>query len=328
MKIERNLHSRLKAESGKWKRIFLLLLVSPFTFHLSPLSAQTSMLSIGVRGGGQTYLPTAAVGATGEVKPGIGGTGALDVRYTYYGSVASQVQLGVAVGAGFGYGTTGIKGTNMDSYTNIDYLGNKMDYSIDATYSLKDQFAKVDVSLLLAMRFGRVTLNVGPRFMLPFAASSALTIRQSAIDAYYPAYNVHVTDQLITGKLTTPYTLPHTAIIPRYSLLVAAEIGYEWSLSGQSALGLQLYADVGVWNSAGKNPAPITPLIQVSPITSQENPVPTVTVGDIAPMIKDLRYIDFGLRVYYAFSIESDKGYKSRFNTRNTRLHRNRYFWW
>ena len=294
----------------------------------TPLWAQTSMLSIGVRGGGQTYLPTAAVGATGEVKPGIGGAGALDVRYTYYGSVASQVELGVAVGAGVGYGTTGIKGTNMDSYTNIDYLGNKMDYSIDATYSLKDQFAKVDVSLLLAMRFSGVTINIGPRFMLPFAASSALTIRQSAIDAYYPAYDVHVTDQLITGKLTTPYTLPHTAIIPRYSLLVAAEIGYEWSLSGQSALGLQLYADVGVWDKPSAISYQPSVLIQVSPITSQENPVPTVSIGDIAPMIKDLRYIDFGLRVYYAFSIESDKGYKSRFNTRDTRLHRNRYYWW
>ena len=291
--------------------------------------AQTSMLSIGVRGGGQTYLPTAAVGATGEVKPGIGGAGALDVRYTYYGSVASQVELGVAVGAGVGYGTTGIKGTNMDSYTNIDYLGNKMDYSIDATYSLKDQFAKVDVSLLLAMRFGGVTLNIGPRFMLPFAASSALTIRSASIEAYYPAYDVHVRDQLITGKLTTPYTLPHTAIIPRYSLLVAAEIGYEWSLSGQSSLGLQLYADVGVWNKQSPITNNPSPLISVSPITSKENPVPTVTVGDIAPMIKDLRYIDFGLRVYYAFSIESDKGYKSRFNSsRDTRLHRNRYYWW
>ena len=305
-----------------------MVFLSPVTYHLSPLSAQTSMLSIGVRGGGQTYLPTAAVGATGEVKPGIGGAGTLDLRYTYYGSVASQVELGVAVGAGVGYGTTGIKGTNMDSYTNIDYLGNKMDYSIDATYSLKDQFAKADVSLLLAMRFGGVTLNLGPRFMLPFAASSALTIRQSAIDAYYPAYDVHVTDQLITGKLTTPYTLPHTAIIPRYSLLVAAEIGYEWSLSGQSALGLQLYADVGVWDKPSAISYQPSVLIQVSPITSQENPVPTVTVGDIAPMIKDLRYIDFGLRVYYAFSIESDKGYKSRFNTRDTRLHRNRYYWW
>lgn len=286
------------------------------------------MLSIGVRGGGQTYLPTAAVGATGDMHAGIGGTGALDVRYTFYGQLADRFELGFAISAGIGYGTTGIKGTNMDSYTNIDYLGNKMDYTVNATYSLKDQFAKGDAALLLAMRFSGVTLNVGPRFMLPFATSSALTIRSASIDAYYPLYDVHVRDQLITGKLTTPYTLPHTAIIPRYSLLVAAEIGYEWSLSKQSSLGLQLYADVGVWNSAGKNPAPITPLIQVSPITSQENPVPTVTVGDIAPMIKDLRYIDFGLRVYYAFSIESDKGYKSRFNTRDARLHRNRYYWW
>ena len=305
-----------------------MVFLSPITYHLSPLSAQTSMLSIGVRGGGQTYLPTAAVGANGEIKPGIGGAGALDVRYTYYGSVASQVQLGVAVGAGFGYGTTGIKGTNMDSYTNIDYLGNKMDYSIDATYSLKDQFAKVDVSLLLAMRFGGVTLNIGPRFMLPLAANRALTINEANIDAYYSAYDVHVVNQLITGKLETPYTEKHPSNISKYNLLIAAEIGYEWRLTNQHALGAQLFAEAAVWNKQSPITNNPSPLISVSPITSQENPVPTVTVGDIAPMIKDLRYIDFGLRVYYAFSIESDKGYKSRFNTRDTRLHRNRYYWW
>ena len=210
--------------------------------------AQTSMLSIGVRGGGQAFLPTAAVGATGEVKPGIGGTGALDIRYTYYGSVASPVELGVAVGAGFGYGTTGIKGTNMDSYTNIDYLGNKMDYSIDATYSLKDQFAKVDVSLLLAMRFGGVTLNVGPRFMLPFAATGTVTISEASIDAYYPAYNVHVTDQLITGKLETPYQQTTTSSLPQYAALMALEIGYEWALNTNHSLGVQVFAEAAVWS--------------------------------------------------------------------------------
>ena len=103
----------------------------------------------------------------------------------------------------------------MDSYTNIDYLGNKMDYSIDATYSLKDQFAKVDVSLLLAMRFGGVTLNLGPRFMLPFAANRALTINEANIDAYYSAYDVHVVNQLITGKLETPYTEKHPSNISK-----------------------------------------------------------------------------------------------------------------
>ena len=284
------------------------------------------MLSIGVRGGGQTYLPTAAVGATADMHAGIGGTGALDVRYTYYGSVASQVQLGVAVGAGFGYGTTGIKGTNMDSYTNIDYLGNKMDYSIDATYSLKDQFAKVDVSLLLAMRFGGVTLNVGPRFMLPFAATGTVTISEASIDAYYPAYNVHVTDQLITGKLETPYTEKHPSNISKYNLLIAAEIGYEWRLN-QHALGVQLFAEAAVWSKQ----SPITnyqsPMISVAPISNANAPVPSVTVGSAESFVSGRRYIGVGVRAYYAFRIEHirTRQFKPRGDSRD---HRNRYLWW
>ena len=291
--------------------------------------AQRSVLSVGVRGGGQMMLPTVVAGTTGTMSATFGGAGALDLRYTFYGEPTDRIDIGFAVSAGVGYGSAGIQGTRTDTYTNLDYKGNALDYTCTAQYSQTDRFAKADAALLLAMRFSGVTINIGPRFMLPFAASSALTIRQSAIDAYYPAYDVHVRDQLITGKLTTPYTLSHTAIIPRYSLLVAAEIGYEWSLSGQSALGLQLYADVGVWNKPSAVSYQPSVLIQVSPITDAANPVPTVTVGDIAPMIKDLRYIDFGLRVYYAFSIESDKGYKSRFNSsRDTRSHHNRYRWW
>lgn len=259
---------------------------------------------------------------------GIGGTGALDLRYTYYGQLTDRFGLGFTVGAGIGYGTTGIKGTNTDNFTNTDYLGNRMDYTVMSDFTQRDKFAKIDVSLLLAMRFGGVTLNIGPRFMLPLPANRALTINEANIDAYYSAYDVHVVNQLITGKLETPYTEKHPSNISKYNLLIAAEIGYEWRLTNQHALGAQLFAEAAVWNKQSPITNNPSPLISVSPITSQENPVPTVTVGDIAPMIKDLRYIDFGLRVYYAFSIESDKGYKSRFNTRDTRLHRNRYYWW
>ena len=294
--------------------------------------AQNSVLSVGVRGGGQMMLPTAVAGATGTMSAALGGAGTLDLRYTFYGEPTDRICIGFAVSAGIGYGTAGVQGTNTDTYTNRDYTGNAIDYTCTASYTRTDRFAKGDAALFFAMKFGGVTLNIGPRFMLPFVASSALTLRNAAIDAYYPAYDVHVHDQLITGKLVTPYTQARTPILPRYSLLVAAEIGYEWSLSEQSSLGLQLYADVGVWNQPYPSnpliPSSSNSLILVSPITSAESPAPTVTIGDIAPMIKNLRYIDFGLRVYYAFSIESDKGYKSRFNTRDTRLHRNRYYWW
>ncbi len=310
-----------------------MVFLSPITYHLSPLSAQTSVLSVGVRGGGQMVLPTAVAGATGTMSATFGGAGALDLRYTFYGEPTDRIGIGFAVSAGVGYGSAGVQGTNTDTYTNRDYTGNQLDYACTAQYSQTDRFAKADAALFFAMRFGGVTINIGPRFMLPFATSSALTIRSASIDAYYPAYDVHVRDQLITGKLTTPYTQSHTPILPRYSLLVAAEIGYEWSLGEQSALGLQLYADVAVWNQPYPSnpliPSSSNPLIQVSPISSAESPVPMVTVGDITPMIKELRYIDFGVRVYYAFSFKSSTGYKSRFNSsRDTRHHHNRYYRW
>ena len=311
----------------KVKKYIVVLCLLSFIF--CPGQANTSMLSIGVRGGGQTYLPTAAVGATGEVKPGIGGAGTLDLRYTYYGAVGAQAELGCAIGAGFGYGAAGIKGTNTDVYSNTDYLGNTIDYTINSDFTQRDRFAKIDLSLLFAMRLNGFTLNVGPRFMLPLAANRSLTINEANIDAYYPAYDVHVVNQLITGKLETPYTESRPSNISKYHLLVAAEIGYEWRMTNQHALGVQLFAEAAVWSKQSPVTNNQSPLIGVSPITDASNPVPTVTVGDIAPMIKDLRYIDFGLRVYYAFSIESDKGYKSRFNSsRDTRLHRNRYYWW
>ena len=316
MKIE-----RIHRIVGLW-----MVLLSPFTFHLSPCLAQTSMLSIGVRGGGQTYLPTAAVGATGEVKPGIGGAGAIDLRYTYYGSVGAQAELGCAIGAGFGYGAASLKGTNTDTYSNTDYLGNKMDYTVTSAFTQTDRFAKVDASLLFAMRFGGVTLNIGPRFMMPLSATRTLTVNEANIDAYYPMYDVHVVNRQITGYLPTPYTDTRASNLPRMNVLVAAEIGYEWRLN-QHALGVQLFAEAAVWSKQTPNPLTPNPLIQVNPITDASNPVPVVTVGSVESFVAHRRYLDFGIRAYYAFNIEHvvEHRFKPRGDTRD---HRNRYYWW
>ena len=306
----------------------ILILCTLYSVLCTPLWAQTSMLSIGVRGGGQTYLPTAAVGANGEIKPGIGGTGALDFRYTYYGHLTDRFELGLAVGAGIGYGATNMKGKNSDTYSNIDYLGNKMDYSVESTYLLTDRFAKADVSLFLALSFYHVTLHIGPRFMLPFAASSTATITQASIDAYYPLYNVHVVDQLITGKVETPYSQPIPSSLPAYHVLMALEIGYEWHLTDRHILGLQAFADIAVWSPKSPMTNDQSPIIRVAPILNANDPVPSVTVN--APSsITNRRYLDFGIRAYYAFSFENTSSRPRRHpHARDTRDHHNRYLWW
>ena len=312
------------------RKLPYILLIALGSLFFIQGRAQTSMLSIGVRGGGQTYLPDAALGASGEVKTAFGGAGTLDLRYTFYGNITDRLGIGFALGAGVGYGTAGVKGTNTDTYTNFDYLGNQMDYTTSAEFKQTDRFARAEASLMAALRFGNVTLNIGPRFMLPFAASSSLTLSEASIDAYYPRYNVHVVNELITGRLETPITNNQSPITNyQYSILLAAELGYEWHLNDKSSLGLQAYIDVGVWN----NQSPITnnqsPLIAVSPITDAATPVPEVTVGSIEPLIADCRYLSFGVRAYYAFSVEKKASYERRtIHSRDTRLHRNRYKWY
>ena len=187
----------------------IILLCTLYSVLCTPLSAHTSMVSIGVRGGGQTFL-SSTTDPSSSVQGTFGGTGTVDLRYTFYGCLTDRFGIGFTLGAGVGYGSTGIKGNHTDTYTNFDYLGNQMDYTVSSAFKQTDRFAKGEATLMASFCFGNVILNIGPRFMIPFSASSSLTITEANIDAYYPTYNVHVVNEQITGKLETPYTTPYT----------------------------------------------------------------------------------------------------------------------
>ena len=249
----------------------------------------------------------------------------LDLRYTFYGDLANSVRMGFTLGAGVGYGASAIKGNHVDTYTNTDYLSHPMDYTVTSAFRQNEQFAKAEASLMLAFDFNHVVINIGPRFMLPFATKSKLKLTETSIDAYYSQYKVHVTDELITGQLETPYSQSVSSSIPKYQVLMAAEVGYEWYFNEKSCLGFQLYADIGVWNKMSAVSDPSAALVHVSPITDAANPVPEVTVGTIDGLIAKRRYLDFGLRLYYAFSVGPDKRHKPYGDSRD---HRNRYLWW
>ena len=308
----------------------ILLLCTLYSVLCTPLSAQTSLLGIGLRGGGQMNIPSAAEKSTADVRSGLGGVGGIDLRYTFYSCIGTT-GIGFTVGAGFGYGSTALKGTNTDQYTNIDYLSNRIDYTIDSKFRQTDKFAQANASLMLALCFGNFTLNVGPRFMLPISPSSNLTIEEAHINAYYPTYDVNVTDQLITGVLATPYTQSVSSFLPKYNVLMGAEIGYEFGITDKTFLGFQLFADIAVWSQQSPNPLTPNPLIRVEPIKDASNPVPAVSVNSLNDRIEALRYLDFGLRAYVAFSVgkNSEEHERLHFNSRrDTKYHRNRYRWW
>ena len=302
----------------------ILLLCTLYSVLCTPLSAHTSMVSIGVRGGGQTFL-SSTTDPSSSVQGTFGGTGTVDLRYMFYGCLTDRFGIGFTLGGGVGYGSTGIKGNHTDTYTNFDYLGNQMDYTVSSAFKQTDRFARGEATLMASFCFGNVILNIGPRFMIPFSASSSLTITEANIDAYYPAYNVHVVNEQITGKQETPYTNNQSPITNnQYSVLMAAELGYEWYFNAKSCLGFQLYADVSVWDSKLQITNDKSPIIGVGSITDPDTPIPSITVGSIEPLISGRRYLDFGVRVYYAFSVSDNSSRRIRPSRKDTHHHRNR----
>ena len=307
---------------GIKRNILVFLLCS-----LSLLSgkAQQSQLSIGVRGGGQLYLfrpidPSTSVGTS------VGGVGMLDIRYAFLHSFPSwQGAIGFITGIGIGYGNAGVQKHYMDSFTNTDYLGNTIDYTTLAFCHQMNQFGRLNVPLLFALRAGGFTLNVGPQFMLPFAAKQTLTVDEANIEAYYPAYDVSVMNELITGKLETPYQQKDAINLP-FSIMLGIETGWEWSL-GNNAVGIQLFADIGLWSPRLQSATTNGSLISVAPITEAGSPA-VVTVNGSGSM--NDRLLDFGLRVYYAFGFGHSKG-SNRYepdtfeHSRDTHEHHNRH---
>lgn len=306
----------------------VILICTLYSVLCTPIAAHTSMVSIGARGGGQTYL-SSTTDPSSSVQGTFGGTGTFDLRYTFYGCVTDRFGIGFTLGGGVGYGAAGIQGNRTDTYTNFDYRGNQMDYTVSSAFKQTDRFAKGEATLMASFCFGNVIFNIGPRFMIPFATSSSLTISDATIDAYYPAYNVHVINEQITGKIETPVSYQQSVFSSQFSVLMTAELGYEWYFNDRNCLGLQLYADVSVWDKPSAVSYQPSVLIQVSPITDAANPVPMVTVGDANPLISSRRYLDFGIRIYYGFTISHDtyRDAKTR-HARDTRLHHNRYRWW
>lgn len=293
-----------------------------------PISAHNSLIGIGVRGGGQMYLASSA-STTGDINSAIGGVGGIDLRYTFHGFFTDRIGMGFVVGVGLGYGSTKLKGTNTDQYTNYDYLLNRIEYTVDSKFHQTTKFTQANASLMLAFCFGNFTFNIGPRFMMPVSPSSTLTFDEAHINAYYPKYDVNVRDQLVTGVLSTPATQSVSSLTPAYDVLLGAELGYEWNITDKTSLGIQLFADISVWSNHTPYTINNKPLIQVGKISDALNPVPTVTVNTIDGRIGSLRYLDFGLRAFVAFSVAQKQKYNSRIHPpRDTRKHHNRYLWW
>ena len=255
-------------------------------------------LRVGVSGGsGLNLTPADCV-----MKSNVGGGGALAFDYTFYKSF-DKVDLGLRTGLDLGYMYLPYHAEFAQQYSNMDYLGNQVDYTTSGVVDVVQNQLYASLPLMFALRTHGFVCNIGVRLQMPFYQTGKQQLSEPLIQAYYPKYDVTVTNELITGIVTDEQLSMPLASSPVFlECYASAEIGYEHRLNAKGAIGCAAYVHAGVWNSLPK--ATNTPIIQVAPIMDSETPVPTVTVNDAyTSLLTSYVPLQFGLKVYYAFSL-------------------------
>ena len=154
-----------------------------------------SLWTFGLRGGGNIYM------TTGDAHTKLGGGGNFDLGYTCYWNTPNA-EVGIHTGFTVGCCTSGFTGQNINrQFTNYDYLGNEMQYTISAQSVKLDivRQVQIEVPLMLALRTDYMFVNVGAKFMMPVNDLYQQNMRDISIDAYYVRPDVHVVNRLITG---------------------------------------------------------------------------------------------------------------------------------
>lgn len=271
-------------------------------------SAQSNVVTFGLRGGAYMLNPTTDY----SLQTTMGPVGFFDFGYGFYGP-AGKADLGFKLGLSVGYAQYEMSGNFINQYTNVDYEGASMLYTTSGLFTDRHEQLMGEVPLMLALRAKGFTMNIGGKLRVNLWQRSTMSISDPVIDAYYEEADIHVTNELITGVLADDQLIQTgTWGEPRLSAAVGAEIGYEWKMKSKGIIGIQAFVDYSVWNNYEPTDKPV---IEVSPIVSASDPVPTVTLNNASQsLVSGMHPLTFGLKIYVGIDVLTKKGQERKAN--------------
>lgn len=234
---------------------------------------------------------------------GVGG--ALDIGYIARWEVVPELQMGIHTGVSFGINKYDQHTTFVEEYPNEDYLHNVIHYVNTGKVNATNTFVNLLLPVHYHIDYKGYNANIGLQAMIPMMMLQKQTLSDWNIQATYEAYDVVLNNVLITGRFDEENVAAKIkAQAPQFSLLFSAQLAKEWPLTPleEHYIGVGLFFNIGVYATA------IAPyngrIISITPGTNEENPVPQVSFdGYINNANANLRYLDFGIKLYYAFDL-------------------------
>lgn len=288
-------------KSSLFKNICLLLVWA----SSMPLLAKSYMrndtqaiLRIGLAGGA-TYLLTPS---NNIADSRWGGGGMLTYDCTFYKAL-DALEIGLRTGVDVGYLYTQNDMHFENQFNNIDYLGNTIEYTTSGHMDVVRQQLHATVPLMFAMRTQGFIWNLGFRLQATVYANIAQQLSEPMIQAHYPAYNVTIFNELITGVVDDNQLHMSTEYLsPTFACFAGTEIGYEYRINRKNSIGAIAYFDVRFWDMLSKSEN--GPIISVDPISNSENPVPKVKVHTAYSFVSTADIpLQFGVKIFYSFNL-------------------------
>lgn len=254
------------------------------------------VLRAGIAAGGVYNITPATCDMSGK----LGASGSVVFDYAFYKSQRT-IDLGFRTGVDVGYLNERYHADFSQQFTNMDYLNNQMDYTTSGSVDVTQHQLYASIPLMFALRSNGFVWNIGLRLQAICYQTGKQQLSAPMIEAYYPTYNVHVTNELITGVVADDQlSMPTQSEGLQLECQASTEIGYEHNLSGTNAIGILAYFNVGFWNNHPKVTS--TPVIDIAPITDSQHPAPAVTINDAkSSLLTSYIPLQFGVKLYYAF---------------------------
>ena len=254
--------------------------------------------TIGVRGGAASMMQN--LGEVGQGK--VGFDVALDLQYAHYWKTEKEHNLGILVGASAAFARNNVKGTTMNNFTLPSCDGDIAYHITGEIENLAMNEVQVEVPVMFSMVLNNgFFLNVGPKLMVPVYSFYKQNLSGADITATFVKEGVTATNEVVTGKFVSDpvsYGKWHNAVI---HLMVAGELGYEFKLKNNDAIGLGVYGGYSVYNNYKQLGQPQPSHVQIDvPTATSVAGVKVVCASDV--YMNKLGFWDAGLKVAYHFN--------------------------
>lgn len=260
-----------------------------------------SRVGIGLRGGLASMMQKTMPEANGKWK--IGFDALLDAQYAYYWRPYNMPVMGIMTGLSIGYARNGVTAQGERTFDFTDEDGDNVRYTITGANAVEnDGSLTIEIPAMFTMIIKEhYFVNVGARFAIPVFSHYSQTLTATDIDAWNMTKNVHVPNEIITGKVTDDMLLQKAKTnLSRLNIMLSAEGGYELKIQ-DTELGIGVYVDYSLFSIYPNDPTG-KQLIGIVPPSTESPAVVTVTpVTEAYVKRNGLGFFDAGIKVVYHF---------------------------